>query len=240
MAQEPSTPPASGGLSSEELIRCFSVLSHDLRSPIFTIDGFSDLLIEDYGPRIDEEGLDFLHRIRAAAQNMKRILDDMSQMLKLLSKPTTRVTLDLREIVQELRLKYSALIDESGVSLEVPDTFPVVEGDYDKTREALGALLSNALWFHDKESTGRKVSMEVSEEASMVRCCVTDNGIGIDPRYVQQIFDLGLKLDKSRGGGPGFGLYLARNAMESQGGSLTVSSQPGEGSSFCLLLPKSA
>jgi signal transduction histidine kinase len=67
--------------------------------------------------------------------------------------------------------------------------------------------------------------------------CVTDNGIGLDPRYAQQIFDLGVKLDKARGGGPGYGLYMARRVAESHGGTLTVQSVPGEGSTFCMEIP---
>jgi signal transduction histidine kinase len=66
---------------------------------------------------------------------------------------------------------------------------------------------------------------------------VKDNGIGIDPRYTQQIFDLGLKLDKSRGGGPGYGLYLAKRIIEGQGGSISVDSVLDEGSTFCFTIP---
>jgi len=67
---------------------------------------------------------------------------------------------------------------------------------------------------------------------------VRDNGIGIDPRYTNQIFDLGLKLDKSRGGGPGYGLYLAKRIAESHGGSISVDSVPDQGSTVCLTIPQ--
>ena len=71
------------------------------------------------------------------------------------------------------------------------------------------------------------------------RICVRDNGIGIDPRYVDQVFDLGgvSKLDRSRGGGPGYGLYLAKRIIESHGGRLTVESALGTGSKFCFAIP---
>ena len=65
-----------------------------------------------------------------------------------------------------------------------------------------------------------------------------DNGIGIDPRYVGQIFDLGLKLDKKRGGGPGYGLYLAKRVVESHGGTIRVDTALGEGSTFSLTIPR--
>ena len=66
-------------MTQEELVRFFSVLSHDLKSPIFAVDGFSDLLLSDYLEKLDEEGQDFLRRIRSSAQYMKRVLDEMSK-----------------------------------------------------------------------------------------------------------------------------------------------------------------
>src|SRR5436309_15401213 len=74
-------------MTQEELVRLFSVLSHDLKSPIFAVDGFSELLLSDYADKLDEEGQDFLRRIRAGAQHMKRVLDDMSYIVKTLSRP---------------------------------------------------------------------------------------------------------------------------------------------------------
>jgi signal transduction histidine kinase len=62
-------------VTHEELVRFFSVLSHDLKSPIFAVDGFSDLLLSDYADKLDEEGQDFLRRIRSSAGYMKRVLD---------------------------------------------------------------------------------------------------------------------------------------------------------------------
>ena len=84
----------------------------------------------------------------------------------------------------------------------------------------------------------RGIAIESGSDANYVRICVRDNGIGIDPRYTGQIFDLGLKLDKSRGGGPGYGLYLAKRIMESHGGSMTVDSELGKGSKFCLVISR--
>ena len=82
--------------------------------------------------------------------------------------------------------------------------------------------------------------VDTSDNAnSVVRLCIRDNGTGIDSRYVSQIFELGgmSKLDKSRGGGPGYGLYLAKRIIESHGGELTVESEAGKGSRFCFTLP---
>ena len=225
-------------LATDELLRLFSVLSHDLKSPIFTIDGFSELLIGDYSDKLDAEGQDFLRRIRASAQTMRKVLDEMSHMLKVLARPTAKRPTPLREIVEEVLLKCNYLIEEAGTRVDVPAELPTVNADPEKMREALAALISNALFFNDREKNQRSITIESSADPSDVRICVRDNGIGIDPRYTAQIFDLGLKLDKSRGGGPGYGLYLAKRIVESHGGSITVDSELGKGSKFCLVLPR--
>jgi len=221
----------------DELIRCFSVLSHDLKSPIFSIDGFSELLLSDYRERLDEEGRDFLQRVRSSAQQMKRVLDEMSHMIKLLSRPNATRPVNLREIVDELRLKYNFLIEDGGVRFDAPDDLPTVNADPEKIREALGALISNALTFTDREKGDRHVTLNYEKDGPNHRVCVVDNGIGIDPRYAGQIFDIGMKLDKSRGEGPGYGLYLAKRIIESHGGTLTVDGALGQGSRFCFTLP---
>ncbi|HUP49920.1 MAG TPA: ATP-binding protein [Thermoanaerobaculia bacterium] len=230
---------AESPVSTEELIRLFSVLSHDLKSPIFAVDGFSELLISDYLDKLDEEGQDFLRRIRSSAQQMKRVLDDMSHMVKLLSRPTARRPTPLREIVEEVILKHNYMIEEGGVRLEIPDDLPVINVDPEKIREALGAVIANALFFTDRSKGDRTVSIEWSQQGEGHRLCVRDNGIGIDAKYAQQAFELGSvsKLDKARGGGPGYGLYMARRVVESHGGTISVESKPGEATTVCLTLP---
>mgnify|MGYP000300618971 CR=1 FL=1 len=225
--------------TNEELIRLFGILSHDLKSPIFAIDGFSELLISDYVEKLDEEGQDFLRRIRSSAQYMKRVLDDMSHLVKLVSRPSMPRAIPLKEVVEEVILKHNYAIEEGGVKVEVPAELPVVNADPEKIREAIGALLANALFFTDRPKGERKVTIECTRQNDDWRVCVRDNGIGIDPRYIQQVFELGgmSKLDKARGGGPGYGLYMAKRLVESHGGTLTAESVPGEGSSFCFTIP---
>jgi signal transduction histidine kinase len=225
-------------LTIEELTRLFSVLSHDLKSPIFSIDGFSDLLLGDYGDKLDEEGQDFLRRIRSSAQQMKKVLDEMSHLIKLLARPNMPRPTPLREIVEEVILKCNYQIEEGGVKIDIPDDFPTVNVDPEKMREAIGALFANALFFNDRPKGERTIAIDCNVDPDGYRLCVRDNGIGIDPRYTNQIFDLGLKLDKSRGGGPGYGLYLAKRIAESHGGSISIDSVPDQGSTVCLTVPR--
>jgi len=226
-------------VTHEELVRFFGVLSHDLKSPIFAVDGFSDLLLTDYHDKLDEEGQDFLRRIRSSAQYMKRVLDEMSHMVKLLARPSACKPTPLREVVEEVILKYNFQIEEGGVRVDVPEDLPVVDVDPEKIREAIGAIVANALFFSDRDKGERRIAIDCDSDGAGVRLCVRDNGTGIDPRYANQVFELGgmSKLDKARGGGPGYGLYLAKRLVESHGGELTLESTPSEGSTFCFSLP---
>jgi len=233
------TQAAETSVTHDELVRFFSVLSHDLKSPIFAVDGFSELLLGDYLDKLDEEGQDFLRRIRSSSQYMKRVLDDMSHLVKLLARPNARKPTPLREVVEEVILKYNFQIEEGGVQVEIPDEMPTVTVDPEKMREAIGAIVGNALFFTDREKGQRHIAIDCTTTGGDVRVCVRDNGIGIDPRYANQVFDLGgvSKLDKARGGGPGYGLYLAKRIIESHGGTMTVDSTLGEGSTFCFTVP---
>ena len=224
-------------LTIEELTRIFSVLSHDLKSPIFSIDGFSDLLLGDYNDKLDEEGQDFLRRIRSSAQQMKKVLDEMSHLIKLLARPNARRPAPLREILEEVILRCNYQIEEEGVKIEIPDELPTVNVDFEKMREAIGALFNNALFFNDRPKGARTITIDGAVGPDGYRLCIRDNGIGIDPRYTNQIFELGLKLDKSRGGGPGYGLYLARRIIESHGGTISVESVLDQGTAVCLTIP---
>ena len=155
---------------------------------------------------------------------MRRVLDEMTHMVKLLSRPNSPQSTSVSELVEELRLKYNYLIGEGGVDFHFPSDLPVVRADREKIREAIGVLIANALTFTDRKDGDRLVAVECSREQSGYRFCVRDNGVGIDPRYCDQIFELGLKLDKSRGEGAGYGLYMARQIVASHGGRLTVES----------------
>ncbi len=231
---------ASSSVTTDELIRLFSVLSHDLKSPLFAVDGFAELLIGDYLDKLDEEGKDFLLRVRSGANSMKRIIDQMSHLVKLLGRPSSPRPTPLRELFEEVLLKQNFAIEEGAVQIDVPDLLPTVNVDPEKMRELIGALIANALFFTDRPNGERTIAVTCVDESPVWKVCLRDNGTGIDPRYAPQVFELGgmSKLDKARGGGPGYGLYLARRVAEIHGGTLTVDSTLGEGTTFCFTIPK--
>ncbi|MBW3671392.1 MAG: HAMP domain-containing histidine kinase [Acidobacteria bacterium] len=224
-------------LDQDELIRLFRLLSHDLKSPIFSIDGFSELLLADYADHLDEEGRDFLLRIRNGVSQMKTTLDGFSRTVKLLAEPNRTSEVDLNDVIEQVRLKLSFRAEERGVDLEVEGNLPSVEGDPEKLRELFRVLLSNAIEYSDPDKEASTLTVTHSEEDGQIRVSVTDNGIGINPQYHDQIFEAGLRLDKKNGSGSGCGLYLARQLARAHGGTVTVESEEGQGSAFHVTLP---
>ena len=226
-----------GAISNEELMKVFSVLAHDLKSPIFSIDGFSELLQSDYADKLDDDGRDFLARIRSSVGQIKKVIDEMSQVIKIVARPNSARPVNIGDVIEEIRLKLANRFDENQVELHLSGDFPTVTADPEKVKEALAALISNALSFNERPAGEQIVEIEAGRDGAMHTICVRDNGIGIDPKYTEQIFELGLKLDKQKGVGPGYGLFLARRIAQTHGGDVTVESTPGEGSTFCLRLP---
>ncbi|HEU5162516.1 MAG TPA: ATP-binding protein [Thermoanaerobaculia bacterium] len=226
-----------GAITNEELMKVFSVLAHDLKSPIFSIDGFSELLQSDYSDKLDDDGRDFLARIRSSVGQIKKVIDEMSHVIKIVARPNSARQVNIGDVIEEIRLKLANRFDENQVELKVSGEFPTVTADPEKLKEALAALISNALSFNDRPAGERLVEIDAGRDGAMHTICVRDNGIGIDPKYTDQIFELGLKLDKQKGEGPGYGLFLARRIAQTHGGDVTVESAPGDGSRFCLRLP---
>lgn len=227
----------SEALTVPELARCFSVLSHDLKSPIFTIDGFSDLLLLDYGDKLDEEGTDFLRRIRASVGSMKKVLERMNGIVKMLSRPMQHGEVNVRDLLDEVRLQHNYLFEDGELTIDLQEDLPLLHGDHEMLKEMLGALIVNGIEYNDRPKGERRLELRAAKSGEEVRFVFRDNGIGLDPRWSDQIFDLGLKMDKNRGEGPGYGLFMARKVAELHGGALSVDTALGEGSTFTATIP---
>lgn len=229
----------SKGLSIDELRKIFSVLTHDLRSPLFAIDGFSTLLIDDIGKTLSEENRDFLERIRVSAKHMKQTIDGMNRIVKILTKPAQIEPTDLNDLVAQLWFRMRADAEDNGVSVEIAEDLPSINADREKISAALEALLSNAMTFRKPDGDAR-ISLTARREGDEVHICVSDDGIGIERGYFGQIFDPGIKLDREVGDGPGYGLFLASRIAEIHRGRIDVEAVPGEGSTFCLVIAAAA
>lgn len=219
-------------------------VSHDLRTPLQFIRGFAEAIRTDSADALNPENRDYLLRIIRAATRMDAIIQDLLAYSRL-SRSEVRVTeLPLDEVVTDVLANHHAMIRQTGATVTVDRPLPTVSADKTGLYQALSNLVSNALKFsRPGEAPLVRIRAEPGEGAT--RLWVEDNGIGIDPRHHERIFQLFERLHSpSEYPGTGIGLSLVRKAVQRMGGTCGLESAPQVGTRFwidfphvCLLAP---
>lgn len=221
-------------------------IAHDMRAPLRSMLGYSDLLLEEQAGRLDEDGKEFLARIRSSAIRLDQLIQDVLNYSRIVREDLPLSEVDTRALVLELIETYPNL---RGVAdrIEVQDNLPRVRANPAALTQVLSNLLSNAVKFTRDEETlrvrvrGERVPRGESPpgaSGSWTRLWVEDNGIGLDPEVQPRLFQMFQRF--TRPGlyeGTGIGLAIARKAVERMGGAIGVFSAPGRGSRFWILLP---
>jgi len=212
-------------------------VSHDLKTPLRGIDGYSRLLLSDYAGKLDEEGRTFLNNIRLGINRMSQLIDDLLAYTHLERREITPIRIDPREMVENIISEH--LKEPQGkvkFSLEIPAF--TVRADRESLAQALRNLIDNAVKFsfHMPEP---HVEIGGWEDHKTCVIWVRDNGIGFDMKYADRIFEIFNRLNRDEEyPGTGVGLALVRKAMERMGGHVWAESLPGQGATFYLEVPK--
>jgi PAS domain S-box-containing protein len=212
-------------------------VSHDLRAPLRAVDGFSRIMIEDYGNTLDDEGLRLLNVIRDSAQNMGRLIDDLLQFSRLSRKPLETGPLEIQDLAQdvyrELQSAQDALPAEFKIG-EMPDS----EGDRSLMRQVFINLFSNAIKYSrhaDKIDVEVGGSSKNGENIYFVR----DHGIGFDMKYADKLFGVFQRLhDAEQFEGTGVGLAIVHRVVTRHGGRVWAEAEPNKGATFYFSLPR--
>jgi PAS domain S-box-containing protein len=214
-------------------------VSHDLRSPLVSLLGFSRLLRKDYEDRMDETGLHFLHRIEQAGRTMEGLIADLLELSRIGRASEPRTLVDPLAVLQQLKAELKPRIDERDVRLVLPEGPPLVACDRTRLYQVFSNLLGNAL-DHMGPCDDPTVEVCVEEEAERHHIRVSDNGRGIPEDQQRRIFDVfytvGPKADGQRS--TGVGLAIVKRIAEASNGSVWVESEPGRGTTFHLTLPR--
>ena len=226
--------------ANQELESFAYSVSHDLRAPLRTIEGFSRLLGERYADRVDETGRDYLSRVRAAAGRMDDLIDALLKMSRVSRGPLKLEPLDLgpiaREVVAELREA------QPGRDVEVvvePGLHAV--GDAALVRNLLQNLIGNSWKFTDGTDGARIVVGVEAGEGEQATFFVRDNGAGFAQEYAGKLFRPFQRLhNPEQFEGHGIGLASVKRIVERHGGSVSAEGRPGEGATFRFTLPREA
>ena len=209
-------------------------VSHDLRAPLRAIDGFSQALLEEYSGQLDTTGQDYLSRVRAAAQRMGRLIDDILTLSRVARNEVSREALDLgalaREILVEITGRGGRKVEWSVAS------GLVVRADPRLLRIALANLLDNALKFA-KDADPPRIEIGRSPEEGEPVYFVRDNGVGFDMSRAGKLFGVFQRLHDAREfPGTGIGLATVQRVIRKHGGEIRAESAPGRGATFFFTL----
>jgi PAS domain S-box-containing protein len=209
-------------------------IAHDLRGPLRALNGFSALVVEEYGSRLDENGRSYLKHINEAAQKMDKLLLDLLSYGRLTHVEVTSVPMSLEDAITKVLEDLDARIRDRNAVIEVRHPLPSVIGNAALLNQILINLIDNGLKFVAPDQIPHLLIQAV-QSGNRVRLSITDNGIGIAPAYHGKIFDLFVRLHKPAAyTGTGIGLALVKKAMERMQGRVGLDSTPGEGSCFWL------
>ncbi len=219
------------------------VASHDLQEPLRKIRAFSDLLFQDNGDQLGDDGRHYLSRIDDAATRMSVLISDLLTFSRVTTKGQPFREIDLGAVIQDMLQDLEIALDESEGSVEV-GTLPVLEADPLQMRQLFQNLVGNALKFHRPEVPPRievraRVQRGAADDREVVVIEVADNGIGFDEKYLDRIFTPFQRLhNRQQYAGTGMGLAICRRIAERHQGQITARSTPGEGTTFVITLPR--
>ena len=242
--------------SNQNLEQFAYVASHDLQEPLRKIQQFGDLLRSRFTD-VGGEAHVYLERMQSAASRMSLLIKDLLAFSRIATSQVIARPVALNQVIDQVVEDLSMVIEESGAQLAV-DRLPTVMGDGSQLSQLFQNLLANAIKFRHQSSGDPRVRPQINIRASLAashdlptslagsrpatvyhRIEVIDNGIGFEQKYAERIFEVFQRLHgKSEFAGTGIGLAVVQKVVTNHGGVITARSQPGQGATFTLYLPR--
>ena len=211
-------------------------VAHDLKAPLRGIDGYSHLLLEDYAQNLGHEARSFLQTIRDATDEMNQLIDDLLSYSRFERRESKPDRIELAPIVNSIVEEKRREAADRPIDFVVKVNGSTINADVNGLVQSLRNYLDNAVKFTGKVSKPR-IEIGAKENTESCVLWVRDNGIGFDMRVQDRIFDL-FQRGTDDYPGTGIGLAIVRKAMQRMGGRAWAESEPGQGATFYLEIPK--
>ena len=218
--------------SNDELHQYAHIISHDLKSPLLSIDALVNWLKEDNKDKLDEASLQNMALIETTLEKMEQLISDVLNYSSVSSDNSKMFDVNTDVLVKEL---INILYIPKHIELKVCKTLPIVRGDKTKLQQVFQNLISNAVKF-SKEDTGL-IEIDVTSTAEFYQFSIKDNGIGIEKKYHKKIFEIFHSLTKSKDSS-GIGLSIVKKIVALHEGDIWLESEPGKGTTFYFTLKK--
>ncbi len=223
---------------NEELESFSYSVSHDLKAPLRGIDGYSQILLDDYGSALDDEGRTLIANVRRGVAQMHVLIEDLLAYSRMERQVLESRAVELAGLVDNLLAGRAREIAAAGMVVHNSVPALSVQADRDGLALVVRNLLENALKF-SRNSKPPRIDIGAREEADKVLFWVRDNGVGFDMKYHHRVFEMFQRLHRAEDyPGTGVGLALVRKAMQRMGGRVWAESSPGQGACFFLELRK--
>jgi PAS domain S-box-containing protein len=218
-----------------------SQVSHELRTPLTAIKGFTDLILDGDAGEVSEEQAEYLAIVKSNADRLVTLINDLLDVSRIES---GRIQLklepiDIRTIMESVMATMRPLADgkDQRMTLTAPDDLPLAFGDHDRIVQVTTNLVSNA---HKYTQAGGAIDIAVARDGAFVLVAVRDDGMGIAADDIPRLFSRFFRVDNSLTreiGGTGLGLSIVKSMVEIQGGTVSLESELGTGSTFTFTIP---
>lgn len=226
-------------VSNKELEQFAFVASHDLQEPLRMVTSFLTQLEKKYGNELDERAKKYIWFATDGAKRMRQIILDLLNYSRIGRVETNPGPVDLNNIMQTIVRDFNKTIEEKNAEANW-DSLPVITADESSMQSVMRNLIGNALKYHE-DGMHPVIDVKGEETDRSFKISVTDNGIGIAPEYKEKIFQIFQRLHTNEEySGTGIGLAICKKIIENHGGSISVTSDEGEGSTFTFEIPKGA
>jgi PAS domain S-box-containing protein len=222
--------------AANQELQAFSYsVSHDLRAPLRSIDGFSLALLEDYEGKLDSQGKEYLQRIRAATTRMGQLIDGMLSLARISRAEMVRESVDLSPLARDIALELQSSDPARRATFAIASTLPV-QGDRRLLRAVLENLLANA-WKFSSAKPESHIQVGTTQNGGETIHFVRDNGAGFDMQHADKLFGVFQRLHRdSEFAGNGVGLATVQRIIRRHGGRIWADAVPGQGATFYFVL----
>ncbi|HSG42800.1 MAG TPA: ATP-binding protein [Anaerolineales bacterium] len=219
-----------------ELTQFTYTVSHDLKSPLVTINGYLGYLEQDAVTGNLERLKKDTHRIQEAVKKMHALLDELLELSRIGRMMNQPVAIPFEDVLNDAMDNIHGQLEKKHITLQTQPNLPIVHGDRQRLTQTLQNLLDNASKYMGDQPDPRIEVGQQGEEDGKLIFFVKDNGMGIDSEHHERIFGLFNKLD-AKSEGTGIGLALVKRIIEFHGGRIWVESELGKGATFYFTLP---